>query len=128
RYDDWLGFGISALASIAPEDEQRKTPKIAVDLKWLWKKLKERVRQSIAFAAGLPAIALLEPLPTVGPLLFKVATVAWGWYWLGVFTAAKSDHSLADEATAPSPFVIRTLRAIGASHWLLAPLRPWARL
>lgn len=128
RYDDWLGFGISALASIQPEDAKRKEPKVTVDFKWLWKKLKERIRESLAFAAGFPIIALLQLVPTAGDVLFKIATVAWGWYWLGVFTAAKSDHSLVDAPVAPPPRIIRGLQDIAAKHWLFGPLRFYARL
>lgn len=128
RYDDWLGFGISALASIEPEDAERKTPKVTVDFKWLWKKLKERIRESIAFAAGMPLIALLQLLPSAGDVLFKVATVLWGWYWLGVFTTAKSDHALVDGATAPSPILVRSLDGIAKSHRLFWPLRVYTRL
>jgi hypothetical protein len=128
RYDDWLGYGISGLAAIEPEDAERKTPKVAVDLKWLWKKLKERIRESIAFAAGMPVIALLQLLPTVGDGLFKVASIACGWYWLGVFTAAKSDHALVDAPVAPPPRLVRALQEVGTKHRLLAPLRLYTRL
>ena len=38
RYDDWLGFGISALAFVRPEDDERKTPKVFIDRKWIVKK------------------------------------------------------------------------------------------
>lgn len=128
RYDDWLNFGISALASIQPEDAERKKPKIAVDFKWLWKKLKERIRESVAFAAGMPMIALLQIVPHAGGVLFKIGTVLWGWYWLGVFTAAKSDHALVDAKTAPPPRIVRGLESIARMHWLFTPLRLYARL
>jgi hypothetical protein len=128
RYDDWLGFGISALASIQPEDAERKTPKIGVDWKWLWKKLKERIRESVAFAAGMPLIALLQLVPTAGDVLFKIASVAWGWYWLGVFTAAKSDHALVDAPVAPPPRLLRGVLSVSSAHWLFTPFRLYARL
>jgi hypothetical protein len=128
RYDDWLGFGISALASIQPEDAERKTPKIMVDWKWLKKKLRERIRESLAFAAGMPVIALFQIIPYAGGILFKIATVLWGWYWLGVFTAAKSDHALVDAEAAPPPRVVRGFQTIASTHWLFVPLRLYGRL
>jgi hypothetical protein len=88
----------------------------------------ERIRESIAFAAGFPAIALLGLVPTAGDVLLKIATVAWGWYWLGVFTAAKSDHSLVDRPVARPPHVVRLLGDFASKHWLLTPLRLYVRL
>lgn len=128
RHDDWLGFGAAALAHVKPEDETRKVPKICVDVKWIKKKIRERIRESIAFAAGMPVVALLLMVPVAGPFLFKVGTVAWGWYWLGVTTAMKNDHSLADAETAPPPAMVRAIETLSRAHWLLAPLRPYARL
>jgi hypothetical protein len=128
RYDDWLGFGISALAGIRPEDEKRKEPKIALDLKWLFKKLKERIRESIVFAAGMPVIALFLLVPSLGDWLFKIVSFLWGYYWVGVFTAAKTDHALIDAKTAPPPLVIRGLNGIAGTHWWTAPLRWYGRL
>ncbi len=128
RYDDWLGFGIAGLAFIDPEDEKRKQPKITIDFKWLWKKLKERIRQTIVVVAGMPVLALFLLVPSIGEWLFKIASVLWGYYWLGVFTAAKNDHSLADELTAPPPQIIRGLNTIAGTYWWTAPLRWYGRL
>ena len=132
RWDDWLSFHASRLAKIIPEDAAPTEPKIAFDLKWLYRKVKRRFRGYVVFAAGLPALLPLRLLPTIGPWAFTIAATLWGWYWLGVFSAAKSAHAWADEATALSPRPIRALNDHAARGWVLAPLRlygrSWARL
>jgi hypothetical protein len=128
RWDDWLSFHASRLASIRPEDESPATPKLAADLKWLYRKGKRRARGYVVLAAGLPALLPLRLLPTVGPWLFTIAVTLWGWYWLGVFSAAKSAHAWADEESAPSPRPIRELRARVERGVVVAPLRLYARV
>jgi hypothetical protein len=129
RYDDWLGFWVATrLALVKPEDEEPKERKIGPDFKWLKKKLKERIRESIAFASGMPAIALISFLPLVGPWIFKIATLAWGWYWLGVTTVAKNDHALVDEKTAPPPLLVHGFSTLGPGRWWSAPIRAYGRL
>jgi hypothetical protein len=128
RYDDWISFHGSRLAGIRPEDDIPKEARIAVDLKWLYRKFRRRVRGYIVFAAGLPMLLPLRFVPHLGDWIFTFAATLWGWYWLGVFTAAKSAHAWADEATAPSPLVIRTLNDRLAGKWWTAPLRIYGRL
>lgn len=130
RWDDWLSFHGARLATILPEEDAPKERKLAVDLRWLVRKLKRRVRGYLVFAAGVPLMAPLYLVPMVGAWAFAAAATLWGWYWLGVFTAAKSAHAWADRETAPPP------RPIRAYHKhvppTLAPLtlygRLWARV
>lgn len=129
RYDDWLGFFLAQrLAFVKPEDDEPKKRKVAVDVRWLVKKLKQRVREGVAFASGIPILALLSALPAVGTWLLDLAMIVWGWYWLGVFTAAKNDHALVDAKTASPPRMIRALARAGELHWSTRPLRGYARL
>jgi hypothetical protein len=132
RWDDWLSFHASRLAAIRPEDEVAKTPKIALDLRWLYRKMKRRVRGYIVFAAGLPALLPLQLVPHAGAWLFSIAATAWGWYWLGVFSAAKSAHAWADEELALSPAPIRTLNERISPSFVFGPIRwygrAWARI
>ena len=132
RWDDWLSFHASRLAKIRPEEGTPRTPKLALDLKWLYRKARRRFRGYVVFSAGLPVLLPLRLIPTAGSWMFTVAATLWGWYWLGVFTAAKSAHAWADESTALSPLAIRTLNARVASGRLVWPLRvygqAWARL
>ena len=128
RWDDWLSFHASRLAMVRPEEETPKQPRVAFDLRWLYRKGKRRVRGYIVLAAGLPALLPLRLIPTVGVWLFTILLSAWGWYWLGVFTAAKSGHAWADEGSAPSPFLIRQLAQRVSTGRLVAPVRQYARL
>jgi hypothetical protein len=128
RWDDWISFHASRLAKIRPEDAEPTPPKIAFDLKWLYRKVRRRIRGYVVFAAGLPALLPLRLLPTVGPWVFTIAATLWGWYWLGVFSAAKSAHAWADEGSAPSPLPIRALSQRVSQGWFIAPLRLYARV
>jgi hypothetical protein len=132
RWDDWLSFHASRLAAIRPEDDAPKTPKLALDLGWLYRKMKRRMRGYVVFAAGLPALLPLRLVPSVGGWLFTIAATLWGWYWLGVFSAAKSAHAWADEDQALSPAPIRTLNDRLSRSAVFAPLRwygrAWARI
>lgn len=128
RWDDWLGFHASSLAHVRPEDDEPKTPKIAFDLKWLVKKLKRRLRGYIVFVAGLPLLWIFRLVPAAGYVLFSIAVTAWGWYWLGVFTAAKSAHAWVDDGVAPSPLVIREIHDRSRGIRWLSPVRLYARL
>ena len=132
RWDDWLSFHGSRLAAIRPEDDAPREPKLAFDLAWLYRKLKRRVRGYIVFGAGLPALLPLRLIPSVGVWLFTIAATLWGWYWLGVFSAAKSAHAWADEEQALSPVPIRALNDRLSTSAVFAPLRwygrAWARI
>lgn len=128
RWDDWLSFHASRIAAIRPEDETPKTPKVAFDIKWLYRKLRRRMRGYIVFAAGVPALLPLRLVPTAGPWLFNIAATLWGWYWLGVFSAAKSAHAWADEDDALSPAPIRTLNDRVSKGFVLAPVRWYGRI
>jgi hypothetical protein len=132
RWDDWLSFHASRLAAIRPEDDAPKTPKVAVDLGWLYRKMKRRMRGYVVFGAGLPALLPLRLVPSVGGWLFTIAATLWGWYWLGVFSAAKSAHAWADEDQALPPAPIRTLNDRLSRSAVFAPLRgygrAWARI
>ena len=128
RWDDWLSFHVSRLAQIRPEDDAPKERRLGFDLRWAYRKAKRRIRGYVVFGAGLPVLALLRLLPAVGDAAFTIAVTLWGWYWLAIFSASKSAHAWADEATAPSPFPIRELSRRVERGVLVAPLRLYARL
>lgn len=127
RYDDWMSFHASRLARIRPEDAEPKERKLAFDLPWLYRKLKRRIRGYVVFAAGVPAFLVLRLIPYAGNWAFSIALTLWAWYWLGVFTAAKSAHAWADEATAPSPKPIRMLNDRVSKGFFVFPLRLYGR-
>ncbi len=122
RYDDWLSFHVARLAAVKPEDSAAGTPKIGVDFRWVYRKMKRRFRGYLVFFAGMPALLLLRIVPTLGTVVFSIGLTLWGWYWLGVFSAAKSAHAWADEDKASPPAPVRALLAGSGGRWL-APLR-----
>lgn len=128
RWDDWLSFHASRLAQIRPEDDAPPTPGLGFDLKWAYRKGKRRLRGYVVFGAGVPALLPLRLVPTIGGVLFTIALTLWGWYWLGIFSASKSAHAWADEATAPPPLPIRALAKRVERGHLVAPLRLYARI
>jgi hypothetical protein len=133
RYDDWISHHASPLARVRPEDATATRPKLVFfDPRWLVKKMKRRIRGYIVVAAGVPLVAAFRLVPTVGGALFALGLTAWSWYWLGVFTTAKSAHAWADDGHAPSPTLIREIRERSTGARWLAPVnvyaRVWARL
>lgn len=132
RWDDNLSFHAARLAEIRPEDAEPKEPKVAFDFGWLVRKLKRRLRGYLLFAAGLPVLFPLTLVPYLGDYLFTGCAALWGYYWLGVFTAAKSAHAWIEVENAGSPAPIRLLNARIPGHRVFAPVRlygrTWARV
>ena len=132
RWDDHLSFHAARLAAIRPEDDAPKDVKLAVDLKWLHRKLKRRIRGYVLFASGMPLLLALRLLPLLGDAAFALLSAAWGYYWLGVFTAAKSAHAWRAPEAATSPAPIRAFNRRAPTHRLFAPVRlygrTWARV
>ena len=128
RWDDWLSFFISGLAGIRPEMGEPPVRKLALDLKWLRKKLRRRIRGYIIFGSGMPLLYLLRLVPVAGDWLFAVAVTLWAWYWGGVFTASKSAHAWADDGVAPAPVVVRRFNAPFARGWWWWPVRVYGRI
>jgi hypothetical protein len=127
RWDDWLSFYISAIAGIRPESAQPPPRRLALDLKWLWRKLKRRIRGYVIFGSGMPLLYLLVLVPAVGGWLFGIAATLWAWYWVGVFTASKSAHAWADDGLAAAPLLVRSFNAGVAKGWWFWPLRVYGR-
>jgi hypothetical protein len=128
RWDDWLSFHVSALAGIRPESAEPPARKLAFDLKWIWRKLRRRIRGYVIFGSGMPLLYLLTLVPGVGGWLFGIAATLWAWYWIGVFTASKSAHAWADEGVAPPPLLVRSFNAPFSRGWWWWPLRVYGRL
>jgi hypothetical protein len=127
RWDDWLSFYISAIAGIRPESAQPPPRRLALDLKWLWRKFKRRIRGYVIFGSGMPLLYLLMLVPAVGGWLFGIAVTLWAWYWVGVFTASKSAHAWADDGLAAPPLLVRSFNAGVAKGWWFWPLRVYGR-
>jgi hypothetical protein len=127
RWDDWLSFYISAIAGIRAESAEPPVRRLAFDLKWIWRKLKRRIRGYVIFGSGMPLLYLLTLVPAVGGWLFGIAVTLWAWYWVGVFTASKSAHAWADDGVAPPPLLVRSFNARVSRGWWLWPLRVYGR-
>lgn len=127
RYDDWIAFYSSALLHIHPDDDAPKPRRLAFDLPWLWRKSKEKLRGYVLFAFGVPLLWLFSLLPTIGGVLSTVLGTAWGWYWLGVFTAGKSGHAWTLGEAARSPLPVRVFVDGANRHRLFAPARSYGR-
>ncbi|HEY8091512.1 MAG TPA: hypothetical protein VIF09_26790 [Polyangiaceae bacterium] len=128
RWDDWLSFHVSRLAWVRPEVEQPPHRKVSLDIKWLWRKLRRRIRGYILIASGMPLLAVLELVPVVGHWLFAAGFTLWAWYWVGVFTASKSAHAWADDGRVPAPPWLRKAQVRVASGCLVWPLRAYGRV
>ena len=61
-----------------PRGRRAKTPALAVDLRWLYRKMKRRFRGYVVFAAGVPALLPFRLVPVAGPYLFTIALTLWG--------------------------------------------------
>jgi hypothetical protein len=129
RWDDWLGHCISPLARVQPEDRFPPERKLTLfEPRWLIKKAWRRLRGYLAVASAIPLALLFRLIPTVGDALFGVAITVWSWYWIAVFTTAKTAHAWADVDHAPPPLLLRELRDRSAGIPLLRPVHRYARL
>lgn len=130
QYDDELARRTSERLGVLPDDEP-KTPKVSVDPKWAFRKLRDRVRGALLFASAFPIYVFIEALP-VGRLVGPIAVVVWGAYWGTVFTAAKSAHAWRDADAVPPPplpFFLRPFEGLMVSHpRLMAYPRAWSWL
>jgi hypothetical protein len=94
------------LSGLEPEDAE-KMPRIRIDLKWMWKRLRDKVRGAFVFASVLPLFGLIAQIDLIGPYLSAALFTLWGVYWSGVFAAAKTAHGWRDEDRAPDPIFLR---------------------
>jgi hypothetical protein len=129
KYDEQVARRLALASGIVPEDPE-EAPRIRLDPRWAYRKVRQRIRGFVVFGAGFPAylFTLVTPLSffDAAPAHagFDVIVVGWAIYWSGVFAASKSAHAWHDEATAPPPAFLRTFAgAFGAAPLL----RYWAR-
>ncbi len=127
-WDDWLSFHVSRLAGIRPEILEPPRRRITFSVRWLFKKLRRKIRGYVVFASGIPLLALLQIVPVVGSWAFPAALTLWAWYWVGVFTASKSAHAWANDKQAAPPAMVRSYRERFARGWWWWPLRLYGRI
>lgn len=127
KWDDRTSFDLSRLVHTRPEDEVRPVPKLTFDPRWAYRKGKRKARGYAVFFGGFPLLALLRLVPGVGHFLFGAAVSVWGYYWLGIFTVAKSAHAWNDGDRAKEALPLRVIRSAAYRTRLLLPVRPYVR-
>jgi hypothetical protein len=110
-FQDRVARDLSLVAALQPEDVPPWT-RVRLDVKWLWRKVRRRLRGALALAAG---VALLSPLILVGAVLgvreqaTSVVVSLVSAYWWVVFTAARSARAWRFEADPTPPWPLRVL-------------------
>jgi hypothetical protein len=135
QYHDQIGRMASVRAGIPPEDPDRP-PRVAVDLRWVWMKIKRRGRAFKAWVAGLPAIALFGLIPGIGGALFQILLLSWTFFWFACGAAGKTAYAWRTEGKegAADPFFLRATTTMQTANplfrWWLPRLylRLWRRL
>src|SRR5690606_24856937 len=108
QYHDQLGRTASVLAGVPPEDPERPA-RVALDLRWVWNKVKRRSRAFKAWVVGLPAIALFGLVPGFGGTLFQIMLLTWTFFCFACGVAGKTAYAWRSEGRegAPEPFFMR---------------------
>nr|WP_128798360.1 hypothetical protein [Corallococcus coralloides] len=114
----------ASLATGVPPEDPEITPHVRLNVPWLRAKLKRRWRAFLLFMMGMPAILLLCIPLCWFPKSFTLLSGAWGFWWLLVFTAAKSDRAWVAPVTRP-PWFVRgwsRLPTHGSFRWVMSGL------
>lgn len=106
-----------ALACGLPPEDAEITPRIHINRKWLFDKLKQKWRGTFVFGSIIPIAWLFGRVPYAGSYLQGLVFAAWGAYMSGVFTASKTAHAWKEENTARDPVYLRELEQLIARYW-----------
>lgn len=106
-YDDQLARRY-ALAVGAPPEDDEASPRVRLDVRWLRKKARQKVRGVLVFAAFAPLLVLVRAVPAVGDGLAVGLTAAWAIYWAGVFACAKASFAWSSDDARP-PLCVRVV-------------------
>jgi len=104
------------------KSERDRPPRIRLDARWMFRRLKRQLAAAIVFASGAPLFLLAKLIPRAGEFLCTATITAWGLYWLLVTTAGKSDFAWSTVATQ-KPWFLRAwtflvTRVPGFRWWL----------
>lgn len=128
-YDDLFASQL-ALSAGAAREEAPANPRPRVDFRWLWLQARRRLQALLAWAPGVPLVAMLSwPFGPVAKVVSTVLGALWLTYWWLVGTTAKSSLAWVAAADARPPFFLR-----GPLKWteqvpvVRAVPRLWARL
>jgi hypothetical protein len=118
-YHDQLGRRASLLSGAPPEDPEQ-TPRVRIDIRWLGRKLKRKLRGMMVIGVGLPAVLVVSLIPIAGKYLYPLLAFTWTTYWIGVFTASKSSFAWRTEGAvdAPEPWFLRAATRVTKDTFL----------
>ena len=123
EYHDALSKTASELTAVPPEDLPYR-PSIRLNLRWLLKKMKRRIRGALLVAAGAPVLWPTVLLAHGASWVQTLALGAFGVYWLLVFTVGKTEHAWSC-ASPPAPWFVRLAERAAAHRWLRFWVWPW---
>ena len=109
EFQNPVARALCLVAGIAPEDEDEK-PRLRLDTKWLFKKLKQRVRGLLVLLPGFMAfVPIYLVTVTLGVDEFVMPALMFGWsfYWWCAFTAGRSARAWRDEEAGTFPGPVR---------------------
>jgi hypothetical protein len=127
EYHDALSKTASELSGVPPEETPPR-PSIRLNVRWLMKKMRRRVRGLLLVGVGAPALWPLWIALSAGSALLTALLGAWGVYWLLVFTVGKTEHAWS-AASPPDPWYVRWAERAARHRVLRFWIWPWyARL
>ncbi|HZJ56471.1 MAG TPA: hypothetical protein VFD38_20170, partial [Myxococcaceae bacterium] len=105
-FHDALSRELSLLVNVAPEDPPMR-PRVRLDLPWVRRKTKRRVRFFLGFLPGWVLITLVGRLVPPHRILTSVLTALWAAYWWMVMTAGQSARAWTPPETTQRPWYLR---------------------
>jgi hypothetical protein len=117
----------AALLTRAPYEPCTSPPGIALDFRWMWKRVKRKTRSMLLFASGLPIIYAVELASGHHHIVEVILVSLWASYWSGVFVLAGS-HLTWQEASAKAPWFVRSFETVGTIPFIGWPFRAYARM
>ncbi|MBN8231402.1 hypothetical protein JYK02_28210 [Corallococcus macrosporus] len=114
----------ASLATGVPPEDPEIHPSVRLNVPWMRAKLQRRWRAFLLFVSGFPALVLLCIPLFWFPKSFTLLSSLWGFWWLLVFTAAKSDRAWMAPVTRP-PWFVRAwslLPVHGGLRWMMTGL------
>jgi len=123
RYHDVLTREASLLVGLPPEDPDLP-PRVALDLGWIRKRIRRRIRGFMVMVPGFVAIWFFSLV--TGRAISSVLSALWISYWWVVFSLAKSARAWPEPAPT-APWYLRAWDAMAGAVPILetGPFRWW---
>jgi hypothetical protein len=107
EYHDDLSRMAAYATSVPGEPPLPHHPRVHIDIKWLWKKLKRRIRGFALIASGAPLLAWVLFVPHVGDAIYAVLAALWAFYWLSVFALGATPLAWDERPPVRAPWFLR---------------------